>query len=98
LAYPELRWPFKEWGADIVIHGHIHAYERIQKGGMIYLTNGAGGRSLVALGNTPGSVVRYSGDYGAIRGVATQKRLTLQFRNTDDIVIDTVEITSTKRY
>ena len=27
--YPPLQWPFKAWGADLVIAGHDHVYERL---------------------------------------------------------------------
>lgn len=28
-TYPRVRWPFKDWGADIVLFGHVHAYEHM---------------------------------------------------------------------
>lgn len=44
--YPDLRWPYKEWGADLVMHGHGHLYEHSVKDGLSYITNGAGGRQI----------------------------------------------------
>jgi tartrate-resistant acid phosphatase type 5 len=39
------QWPFKAWGADAVIAGHDHNYERIVRhGGFPYFINGLGGK------------------------------------------------------
>ncbi|MBK6506325.1 MAG: hypothetical protein IPG02_11835 [Ignavibacteria bacterium] len=38
-----MRWPFKRWGADIVLTGDFHWYERVRRGNMTYITNGLGG-------------------------------------------------------
>lgn len=41
--FKKVRWPFKRWGADIVLSGDFHWYERVRKGNMTYITNGLGG-------------------------------------------------------
>ena len=33
-------WPYKDWGADLVVSGHTHLYEDITVGGLHYLTAG----------------------------------------------------------
>ena len=33
---PDLQWPFKEWGADLVVSGHEHIYERLRVDNMTY--------------------------------------------------------------
>lgn len=40
-----MRWPFRLWGADAVLDGHVHAYERIKHDSIPYITSGLGGRS-----------------------------------------------------
>lgn len=62
-----MQWPYKRWGASLVMAGHDHTYERIVKDGFTYVVNGLGGRSIYAFG-TPiaGSVVRYNNNYGAM--------------------------------
>ncbi len=47
-------WPFKEWGATMVINGHQHAYERIERPStqldghsFTYVVNGLGGHPWV---------------------------------------------------
>jgi tartrate-resistant acid phosphatase type 5 len=61
-----MRWPFQEWGADVVLSGHVHEYERLDINGLTYLVNGLGGASRYGAG-TPvaGSLVRYSAAVGA---------------------------------
>uniref|UniRef100_UPI0035B0930A metallophosphoesterase family protein n=1 Tax=Promineifilum sp. TaxID=2664178 RepID=UPI0035B0930A len=41
-----MRWPFAAWGADAVMAGHEHSYERVDVGGAPYFVNGLGGKSL----------------------------------------------------
>jgi len=38
-----MRWPFKEWGATLVVCGHEHNYERFDRRGLTYVVNGMGG-------------------------------------------------------
>jgi len=40
-----MRWPFESWGADLVIAGHGHHYERVFRNGLNYVTNGLGGHT-----------------------------------------------------
>ncbi|POZ93004.1 metallophosphoesterase family protein [Petrotoga halophila] len=37
---------FKKYGVDVVINGHIHAYERYFKDGIMFITSGGGGAKL----------------------------------------------------
>jgi hypothetical protein len=68
-----MQWPFADWGADIVLTGHDHHYERIVRDGTVYFVNGAGGKSLRNC-NTPvaGSQICYNTDHGAMRIEATE--------------------------
>ncbi len=58
-----LRWPFREWGATLVMTGHVHLYERLEVDGLPYIVNGVGGRTLSNFRATsvPGSLVRWKG-------------------------------------
>lgn len=74
------QWPFAEWGADAVLAGHDHSYERIRQEGIIYFVNGLGGRPLRGFADpVPGSEVRYSDDYGAMLVEATPTQITFSF-------------------
>jgi hypothetical protein len=87
---PEMRWPFKEWGASAVLSGHLHVYERIVKQGFPYFINGLGGRSRHPFGTPdPDSQVRYNGGFGAMLIVADDRNVTFQFFSAHGEPIDT---------
>lgn len=44
-----MQWPFKEWGASLVLSGHEHNYEHFVRRGLHYVVNGIGGASLYPL-------------------------------------------------
>lgn len=87
----ELQWPFQAWGADAVISGNAHLYERLFINGLPYFVNGLGGttRDVFAEAPTPGSVVRYAGAFGALQVEADERSLTFQFITVDQAVVDT---------
>jgi len=89
----EMQWSFAAWGADAVISGHDHTYERIFANGIVYFVNGLGGRSIYSF-NTPvsGSQVRYNSDYGAMRVDASDISITFDFISTSGSIIDTYTI------
>ncbi|KIY94809.1 Alkaline phosphatase [Monoraphidium neglectum] len=70
---PNMDWPFAEWGADLVMAGHDHIYERLDnprkvpgKDGFPYFVNGAGGQALYTFSNPqPASAFKYKSDFGA---------------------------------
>jgi tartrate-resistant acid phosphatase type 5 len=84
-----MRWPFKEWGADLVLSGHDHTYERLQIDGLTYIVNGLGGGSIYDfIQPISGSLVRYNQDYGAMLIEADREKLRLQFFNRGGDLID----------
>jgi tartrate-resistant acid phosphatase type 5 len=85
-----LQWPFQEWGADLILSGHDHAYERIERNGATYIVNGAGGQSLYNFTTPPveGSTIRYNGDFGALLADASDSTLSIQFTTRTGDVID----------
>jgi hypothetical protein len=89
----DLQWPFPEWGADAVITGHDHLYERLEIDDTLYLVNGLGGRSRYNFHTlVPGSQVRYNEEYGAVLAVATPFRIEFQFVNIGGEVIDEFQL------
>jgi len=89
-----MRWPFKEWGADLVINGHDHNYERFEIDGLTYIVNGLGGHSIYDFEDIlPESQVHYNSRFGALLVEAFPERITFQFVNTSNEVIDQFEIT-----
>ena len=92
-----IQWPFKEWGANLVLSGHDHNYERLVVDGFPYFVNGAGGRNIRDCGTLiPGSQICYDTDFGAMTITADACRMTLTFVTpgvrvpTNNPYIDTV--------
>lgn len=86
---PEFQWPFGAWGADLVLSGHDHLYERIVRGGTTYVVNGAGGKDLYGFGDpVPGSAARFDARHGALFLTATATALRGEFRAVDGTVVD----------
>lgn len=90
---PLLQWPYQAWGADAVIAGHDHTYERVMRE-LPYFVNGLGGRTPYGFSATPveGSVVRYNQDNGAMLIEADASSITFKFINTTGQVIDTLTL------
>lgn len=89
-----MQWPFREWGASIVLSGHDHTYERLEIDGLLYVVDGLGGGSIYQFKDPlPGSLVRYNGDYGALKVEASETAMIFQFINRAGEVIDTFELT-----
>ncbi|WP_375434891.1 metallophosphoesterase [uncultured Hymenobacter sp.] len=86
-----LQWPFREWGASLVLAGHDHHYERLVVDELPYIVNGLGGRSVYRINPTrlPESQVVYNADYGAMLLQATPDSLTLQFYTRRRVLQDT---------
>jgi predicted phosphodiesterase len=90
-----LRWPFHAWGADLVLSGHSHVYERLVIGGCDFIAGGGGGQNTMRLFNPalvyPGSVVRYSEtstDNFAMRIWATPVTFTLTCITKGGVLVD----------
>ena len=102
---PVMQWPYEEWGADLVLAGHDHTYERIHRDDdgdgnqFIYFVNGLGGRSIYGFpysGFVEGSAVRYNGNYGAMLVEGTADWLRCSFWSISDfpsgILIDSITL------
>ncbi|TAK11590.1 MAG: alkaline phosphatase [Anaerolineae bacterium] len=88
-----LQWPYAEWGADLVLAGHDHTYERLEVDGLTYVVNGLGGQAryyfIVPLAE---SVVRYRAAHGALFITATVDGLTAEFLTVTGEVVDTFSL------
>lgn len=92
----DLQWPYEEWGADVVMAGHDHSYERIAVGGIPYFVNGLGGAGQYEFPDViPESVVRYNEDHGAMSITASNTDMTFEFVTVNGEVIDTHTIRKT---
>ena len=87
-----MRWPLRDWGADVVLSGHHHAYERLSVNAIPYIVNGAGGTT-VSFGSTDShSIVRNNADVGAMLISANEHAMTLQYQHRSGRVIDTITL------
>jgi len=87
-----MRWPFKEWGADVVIAGHDHDYERLIEGGLLYFVDGAGAGPRSIGSPIPGSKFMNNTDSGAMLIQANEIAMTFQFELRNGKVIDSYTI------
>jgi len=84
-----MRWPFKEWGADAVLNGHDHSYERLLVNGLPYFVNGVGGSDLYKFETIlPESQVRFNQDFGAMRVEATSTYMKFQMITRTGVLVD----------
>ena len=93
------RTPLMSWVAvprvDLVLSGHDHAFEHLVAGGLDYVVDGAGGRSLAPLcvpACAPQSVWHDSADYGAVRLTVTPARLRVEFIAVGGRILDAFSV------
>ena len=87
-----MQWPFADWGADVVVSGHAHTYERIMRDGIVYFVNGLGGSGRYGFG-TPveGSVVRLR-DGWRPEGHGHDTSLTFDFFDVRGVLVDSYRL------
>lgn len=78
-SYVPMQWPFAEWGADVVLAGHDHHYERIERDDILYFVNGAGQSLYPVRLPIAGSQIIFNADVGAMKVEATANRIDFQF-------------------
>jgi hypothetical protein len=89
-----MQWPFAAWGADAVLAGHAHLYERLSYDGIPYFVNGLGGRWLSIpkihyFGDRDErSLIRYNRDYGAQLVTADDACINFSFYSRSGELID----------
>ena len=90
-----MRWPFAEWGADAVLSGHDHTYERLEVEGGLYFVNGLGGASrYVFLFQQAGSLARFNQTYGAMLVEAMPEEINFSFFAVPGEIIDSYTLTA----
>jgi hypothetical protein len=89
-----MRWPFREWGAEVVLAGHDHTYERLDVDGIPYFVSGLGGASRYPfpVAPLPETKFRYNEEPGAMLVNATPKAITYDFFTVDGVKRDTVTV------
>lgn len=84
------QWDYAAMGADLVLSGHDHTYERIIRRGGMYIVDGAGGAKLYACKKLVyGSLGCDDKHYGALFLYVNDFQLRGVFRGTAGQVLDT---------
>ncbi len=86
---PIHQWPFQEWGADVVITGHNHTYERLEVDGFPYFVVGCGGRRLHNIYFTILQSQVIHKTFGAMLVQAFPDSLRFEFHSVDQGILDT---------
>ncbi|SRR6266540_416845 len=89
---PWMQWPYKTWGANLVLAGHDHTYERLVEDDLTYIVAGLGGASLYSfVVPAPGTQFAFAEDFGALLIDADATQLRARFyRVSGDLVDQTV--------
>jgi hypothetical protein len=84
-----MQWPFAAWGADALLAGHDHLYERLLVDGIPYFTDGSGGGGLYNFGTPlPESRFRYNANYGAMLVTASETEILFEFYSRVGTLVD----------
>jgi tartrate-resistant acid phosphatase type 5 len=88
-----MQWPFAAWGANGLLAGHDHLYERLLVDGIPYYTDGAGGGGLYNFNiPLPESQFRYNANYGAMLVTASGTDMQFEFYNRTGKLIDSYQV------
>ena len=93
-VYPPMRWTFAAWGAEVVMSGHEHFYERLAVDGIPYLIDGLGGAYTHDFNATPDahSLVRFNAAWGALKITVDRTAATFEFWTTTGTKVDSVRV------
>ena len=94
-SHPNLQLDYKAMGIDLVLAGHDHIYERIEKDGVTYIVSGLGGAGKYSFGTiVPGSVSRYNSEFGSffIEPTPLSQKLDCKFVTTQNVIIDSFQL------
>jgi len=93
----EMDWPYKAWGADVVLTGHVHNYERLRSAaGLQYFVNGQGGVSTSSFGPIhPSSQLRFNAKDGAQLVEVGNARARFRYYDVDGTLQDDITLDAT---
>jgi tartrate-resistant acid phosphatase type 5 len=84
-----MQWPFAAWGAQAVLTGHDHTYERLLVDGIPYFVVGVGGGGIYNFVNIlPESRFRYNAGHGAMLVTASKADVLFEFYSRTGKLID----------
>jgi hypothetical protein len=84
-----MQWPYKQWGASLVLGGHDHIYQRMQQDGMTYVVNGLGGAEPYTFATqVAGTLAQFTAGFGAMLIDADASQLRGRFHTVNGELID----------
>ena len=87
------QWDYGPMGADLVLSGHDHTYERIVRSGSTFVVNGVGGAPLYKCGKRVGGSRRcLDKNYGSLFLYSNQDEVRGVFRSFSGNTLDTFTI------
>jgi hypothetical protein len=88
-----MRWPFAAWGADAVLSGHDHAYERLFVDGIPYFVNDSSGAGIYNFNDPlPETQFRYNADNGAMLVTASETEILFEFYSRAGNLVDSYRV------
>ena len=90
----QYQWDFASMGVDLVVNGHDHIYERIQRAGLTFVVDGTGGAGLYKCRPTRvyGSKICLDSYFGALFLYANASQLRGVYRTSAGDTLDTFTI------
>jgi tartrate-resistant acid phosphatase type 5 len=90
-----MRWPYTDWGADTVLAGHYHAYERLLVDGIPYFVLVSGGAGIYNFlpDPLPETKFRYNADNGAMLVTASETEMLFEFYSRAGNLVDSYLLT-----
>lgn len=89
-----MRWPFKRWGATVVLNGHEHDYERLVSNGFTYFICGLSGKDWREFDTVIAeSRFRFTGNFGAMIVSVFNNSINFKFYSVPDSLKDDTTIT-----
>jgi tartrate-resistant acid phosphatase type 5 len=90
-------WNIGDWGADALLCGHAHTYERLIFNNIPLFVVGISGNNTLAFGTpVPESQFRFTGAFGAMFVDAYSDRLEFKMRAADNSVIENYTLRNTE--
>jgi hypothetical protein len=78
-----MQWPFKAWGAQALLLGHDHVYERLDDRGLPLFVSGLGGAEAYPFkAPLPESRLRWNQRHGALLVTVGPERTSFDFWST----------------
>jgi tartrate-resistant acid phosphatase type 5 len=91
-GYVTSRWPFKSWGANLIISGHSHVYERFNIDNLQYIVNGSAGSDVRGFRSGQNNSVFRAASEGYLKLTADNFKILGEFKDMTGTVLDAFSV------